>query len=305
MQQNMKFKSLTICFLFLGLLFLNVSAQENSTSFSGPVGQVIEGRDMNSQIMGKHVNYAIYLPPGYETSQRRYPVVYLLHGLSDNESGWIQFGEVNLAADRAIASREIPPIIIVMPDGGVTWYINNADGTERWEDMFVEEFIPYIDRTYRTRPLKEFRGISGLSMGGYGSLLQSLKHPELFAACAAFSAAVRTDEEMIATTPARSGMYTRLYGQTQDKTFLTGHYRDNSVLDLVRNLPKDQIEQVRFYIDCGDDDFLYKGNATLHILLRDRQIQHEFRVRDGSHSWSYWRTGITDGLKFIGESFHR
>ncbi|MFH0760253.1 MAG: alpha/beta hydrolase-fold protein [Bacteroidota bacterium] len=301
----MKFKLLIISFLFLGLLFQNVSAQENSVSFSGPMGQVIEGISMNSQIMGKPVSYAIYLPPDYAASTRRYPVVYLLHGLSDNESGWVQFGEVHLAADRAINAREIPPMIIVMPDGGVTWYINDAAGTERWEDMFIQEFIPFIDKNYRTRPLKEFRGISGLSMGGYGSLIHSLKHPDLFAACAAFSAAVRTDEEISSMISPRSDMFAKLFGQTKDKTNLTEHYRKNSVLDLVKNLPKEQIEKVRFYIDCGDDDFLYKGNAALHVLLRDRQIKHEFRVRDGAHNWTYWRTGITDGLKFIGESFHR
>lgn len=301
----MKLKSFIISFLFLGLLFQNGSAQENSVSFSGSMGQVIEGRDMSSQILGKSVNYAIYLPPDYETSQRRYPVVYLLHGLSDDASGWVQFGEVQLAADRAIAAREIPPMIIVMPDGGVSWYINNADGTVRWEDMFIQEFIPYIDKTYRTRPIKEFRGISGLSMGGYGSLIHSLKRPDLFAACAAFSAAVRTDEEFAQQSPSRSDMFTRLFGQTKDKTILTEHYRKNSVLDIIKDQPKEQVEKVRFYIDCGDDDFLYKGNAALHVLMRDRGIKHEFRVRDGAHTWSYWRTGITDGLKFIGESFHR
>jgi len=301
----MKFKSLIISCLFLGLLFQNGSAQENSISLPGSRGQVIEGRDMNSQIMGKSVNYAIYLPPDYECSQRRYPVVYLLHGLSDDESGWVQFGEVQLAADRAIASREIPPMIIVMPDGGVSYYINNFEGTVLWEDMFIQEFIPYIDKNYRTRPTKEFRGISGLSMGGYGSLIHSLKHPDLFAACAAFSAAIRTDEEFSSLISSKSEMFAKLFGQTKDKTILTEHYRKNSVLDYVKNLPKEQVEQVRFYIDCGDDDFLYKGNAALHVMMRDRQIKHEFRVRDGAHNWTYWRTGITDGLKFIGESFHR
>jgi enterochelin esterase-like enzyme len=271
-----------------------------------PMGQVLEGLSMSSPILGRDVNYAIYLPPDYKVGNRYYPVVYLLHGYTDNESGWIQFGEVNMAADKAIATREIPSMIIVMPDAKATWYMNNADGTEKFEDMFIKEFIPYIDITYRTRAQKEFRGISGLSMGGFGSLLYSLKHPDLFAACAAFSAAVWTDEEVKKMASGnRGGLFEKLFGLTEEKSLLTQHYKANSILDLAGTTPKDQIEKVRFYIDCGDDDFLYKGNAALHVLLRDRQIKHEFRVRDGGHTWIYWRTGITDALRFIGESFHR
>jgi enterochelin esterase-like enzyme len=211
-----------------------------------------------------------------------------------------------MAADRAIAAREIPSMIIVMPDAKATWYMNNADGSEKYEDMFVQEFIPFIDKTYRTRAKKEFRGISGLSMGGFGSLLYSLKHPDLFAACAAFSSAVWTEEEVKAMpTGSRDGLFEKLFGVTKEKTFLTPHYRGNSILDLAGSIPKEKIEKVRFYIDCGDDDFLYKGNAALHVLFRDRQVKHEFRVRDGGHTWVYWRTGIVDGLKFIGESFRR
>ncbi len=129
-------------------------------------GQVLEGLHFTSAVLGREVNYAVYLPPDYQTSSRRYPVVYLLHGYTDDESGWVQFGEIHLAADRAIAAREIPPMIIAMPDGGVTWYINDYQNKVRFEDMFVQEFIPRIDSTLRTRPDREFRGVSGLSMGG-------------------------------------------------------------------------------------------------------------------------------------------
>jgi len=273
---------------------------------SDPIGQVMEGLSMPSAILGREVNYAIYLPADYKEGTRLYPVVYLLHGYTDNESGWIQFGEINKAADHAINSREIPSMIIVMPDAKATWYMNNADGSEKFEDMFIQEFIPYIDKNYRTRASKEFRGVSGLSMGGFGSLLYSLKHPDMFAACAAFSSAVWTDEEISAWPEGnRDGLFKNLFGMTKDKSLLTNHYRDNSILDLAATLPKEKIEKVRLYIDCGDDDFLFKGNSALHVLLRDRQVKHEFRVRDGGHTWEYWRTGITDGLRFIGTSFKR
>jgi enterochelin esterase-like enzyme len=270
-------------------------------------GTVQEGLHMKSGILGRDVSYAVYLPPDYVTSTRRYPVVYLLHGYTDNESGWIQFGEVNLAADRAIAAREIPPMIIVRPDGGATFYINDCQGEVRYEDMFIQELIPHIDKTYRTRPKREFRGISGLSMGGWGSLVLSMRHPDLFTACAAFSAAMWTDEDIIGMEEKFfKGLIGRLFGPgLEGKARLTPHFRSHNPLDQAKDKPVDDLKRVRYYIDCGDDDFLIKANMALHAILLDRKVPHEFRVRDGGHSWIYWRTGIIDGLAFIGRSFHR
>lgn len=290
--------------VFIGLAFTPPPVFSGDTA----AGRVLEGLKFPSKILGRDVAYAVYLPPDYAASSRRYPVVYLLHGYTDDESGWIQFGEINLAADRAIDEREIPPMIIVMPDGGVTFYINDAAGQVRYEDMFVQELIPYIDATYRTRASREFRGIAGLSMGGWGTLVQSLRHPELFAAGAAFSAAVWPDDEILGM---KQESWDKLLGPLfgaaglAGKDRLTPYFRKVSPLDLAKSLPKDSLKKVRYYIDCGDDDFLIKGNCALHLLLLDRKIPHEFRVRDGSHTWSYWRTGILDGLKFIGQSFHR
>ena len=294
--------------LAVAAMVLGLAAARSLPAADGPAaGRVLEGLKVSSAILGREVPYAVYLPPDYETSTRRYPVVYLLHGYTDNESGWVQFGEVDLAADRAIEAREIPPMIIVMPDGGVAWYINDMAGKARFEDMFVREFIPHIDAAYRTRPSREFRGLAGLSMGGWGTLVQAFRHPELFAACAAFSAGVWPDEEVLGM---KQDTWDKVLGPVfgvglTGKDRLTAHFRDHNPLDLARTLPEESLKKVRVYIDCGDDDFLIKGNCALHFLLTDRKIPHEFRVRDGGHTWSYWRTGIVDGLKFIGQSFHR
>ena len=270
-------------------------------------GKVLESLKMESNIMGKPVKYTIYLPPDYETSQRRYPVVYLLHGFSDNDMGWIQFGEANRTADVGIASGEIPPMIIVMPDGGVTWYTNDYKGKEPWADMFIKEFIPYIDATYRTRPKKEFRGISGLSMGGYGALQTAMRNPDTFAACAAFSSGVFTKEEI---TNLDDDSYQRYFKNIFGKD-LKGEDRYNKQwqafdpLTLLNSVPFEKLKSIRWYLDCGDDDFLYRGNSALHVRMRNMKLPHEYRVRNGSHSWSYWRSGLKDALAFIGISFHR
>lgn len=288
----------TKALVFVMTLWIGVSA------YAG--GKVLEGLSMKSKILPYSVNYCVYLPEGYDESTRRYPVVYLLHGYSDQEWAWVQFGEVQLAADRAIAAREIPPMIIVMPDGKVTFYVNDYQGKDRWEDMFVQEFIPFIDATYRTRPQKEFRGISGLSMGGYGSLKFAMRYPDLFAACAAFSAAVWEDDELIGENTRRNynDFFGKIFGPLVDGQ-LPPYFREHHPLDLAKTRPVEELKKVRFYIDCGDDDFLINGNMALHKVMRQRQIPHEFRVRDGGHTWPYWRTGIAEGLKFIGESFHR
>lgn len=114
-------------------------------------GTVKEGLVMESKILQERVRYTIYLPCDYETSNRFYPAVYLLQGYTDNDTGWIQFGEAHMLTDEAVSGRIIPPMILVMPDAGVTWYINNYDNSVRYEGFFFEEFIPYIESTYKIR----------------------------------------------------------------------------------------------------------------------------------------------------------
>jgi S-formylglutathione hydrolase FrmB len=267
---------------------------------------VLEGLSMRSQLGNRNINYSIYLPPDYDVSSRAYPVVYLLHGYSDNETKWVQFGEVNLTADRAIANREIPPMIIVMPDAGVSFYINAYDGLNPFEDIMIKEFIPHIDKTFRTRAAREYRAVAGLSMGGYGTLILSLRNPEVFSSCAAFSSAVFTNNEILEMPQERyDPFFKKLFGPGDENGRLTPYWREHSIIDLVNTLPMEQLRRTRFYIDNGDDDFLFEGNAMLHIAMRKREVPHQFKVRNGAHNWTYWRTHIIEGLKFIGEGFHR
>lgn len=282
-------------------LLLTIAACAQST------GKVVEGKVIKSAILGKDVKFTLYLPADYETSQRAYPIVYLLHGYGDADDGWVQFGEVNRYADAAIANGDIPPMIIAMPDGGVSWYINSYDGATKYEDFFIKEFMPFIEKTYRVKTQKRFRGIAGLSMGGYGTLIYSLKYPDLFAAAAPLSAAVFEDESMV-TMPDQNWdrTFAQLYGKDlKGKDRLTKAFYDNSPLKIVETKSKEDLSKVRYWIDCGDDDFLINGNCMLNIALTKKGVPHEFRVRDGAHTWTYWRTGITDALNFIGDSFRQ
>ena len=270
-------------------------------------GLVKESLKVKSKLMGKEMKYSIYLPANYDQTNRSYPVLYLLHGYSDDETGWPQFGNAGQIADQSINGGDAPEMIIVMPDAEVTWYMNSYDGKIRYEDFFITEFIPFIEKTYRARAKKEFRAVAGLSMGGYGTLLFAMKHPELFAAAAPLSAAVRTDEAMTGMEDERwESRYKMLYGANlKGKARLTDHYYKNSILKIIEITPAEQLKTVRYYIDCGDDDQLIKGNMVLHAALIDKGIPHEFRVRDGGHTWPYWRTALPEVLKFVGQSFRR
>jgi enterochelin esterase-like enzyme len=268
--------------------------------------KLMESLTIKSKILGRDVEYSIYLPDGYEDGTRKYPVLFLLHGYTDDETGWTQFGEVGSIADKAIKNSEATPMIIVMPDAGVTWYINDQAGKTRFEDFFITELIPFVDATYRTRSKKEFRAIAGLSMGGYGSLIYATKHPELFAACVPLSAAVWTDDQITGMPDNNwNPIFGEIFGKEKGKARLTDHYKKNSILHITSSQPVDSLKKVKFYIDCGDEDFLIKGNMALHAAMIDKQIPHEFRVRDGVHDWQYWRTALPDVLRFVSESFHR
>jgi enterochelin esterase-like enzyme len=246
--------------------------------------------------------YAVYLPPDYFTSERSYPVLYLLHGAGDDQTGWVQFGEVLHIADEAILSGSATPMVIVMPDAntGTRGYVNDVKGEWRFEDFFFEEFMPYIEKTYRIKGEKRYRAIAGLSMGGEGTFIYALHHPELFSSACPLSAATgpRTMEEMKDYSLWKTGA-----GITDAQK--KAYFEKYSVLNLIETIKDDQKRAVRWYIDCGDDDFLFEGNSLVHIAMRKKEIPHEFRIRDGGHSWKYWRTALPVVLEFISGSFHQ
>ncbi|GAA4314109.1 alpha/beta hydrolase [Compostibacter hankyongensis] len=264
-------------------------------------GKVFDSRTLKSDILKSDRKYAVYLPPDYETSQRSYPVLYLLHGSGDDQTGWIQFGEVLNIADKAIREGKATPMIIVMPDAntGRKGYFNDVKGDWRYEDFFFQEFLPYIEKTYRIRKEKRYRAIAGLSMGGGGTFIYALHHPELFSSACPLSAATgplsreEAAERLKKTDPGISD------------AAVTAYYQRQSVLYLMEHMPEDHKKAVRWYIDDGDDDFLYEGNCLVHIAMRKHDIPHEFRIRDGGHTWTYWRSSLPEVLAFVSQGFHQ
>lgn len=285
----------------LSFLSLILSLIISGNLFSQTSSKVYDNLSMPSKILKMDRKYAIYLPEDYETSQRSYPVLYLLHGAGDDQSGWVQFGETRLIADKAIAEGKSTAMIIVMPDGntGQRGYFNSPKGDWNYEDFFFQEFMPYIEKTYRIKAEKRYRAISGLSMGGGGTFMYALHHPELFSSACPLSASTGP----ISMEEAASRWEKQYPGISKD--VLTNYFTRHSALELINAMPDDQKKAVRWYIDCGDDDFLYEGNCLVHIAMRKKEIPHEFRTRDGGHTWTYWREALPTVLEFVSQAFHQ
>ena len=266
------------------------------------ISKVYDNKSIPSKILKSDRKYAIYLPPGYETSERSYPVLYLLHGATDNHTGWVQFGEVQRIADKAILDGTATAMVIVMPDAdsGKMGYFNTISGDWNYEDFFFQEFLPTIEKTYRIKVDKRYRAIAGLSMGGGGSFMYALHHPELFSSACPLSAYIGP----LSLEEAKAGVK-KNYPEITDEGKIKSYYERHNALELIKLIPDDQKKAVKWYIDCGDDDFLYEGNCLVHIAMRKKEIPHEFRIRDGAHNWTYWRDALPTVLGFVSETFHQ
>ncbi len=283
-------KILSLCTMFL-----------ISINFIFAQSQVFDNLKMDSEILNMERKYAVYLPPDYDTSSRSYPVLYLLHGLGDDQTGWIQFGEVKKIADNSILNGDATPMIIVMPDAntGRIGYFNIPSKNWMYEDFFFNELMPYVESKYRIKSDKRFRAISGLSMGGGGTLTYALHRPDLFSAAAPLSSAtgsIDVDESLERI---------RRYGFQFTRDEMQSLLKTNHPLELIEDIPLNKLNSVRWYIDCGDDDYLFEDNSLLHIAFKKRGINHEYRVRDGAHTWTYWRESLPTVLEFVSAGFHQ
>jgi len=240
---------------------------------------------IKSVILNKDMHYSVYLPPSYNTSNRSYPVLYLLHGMMDNYTGWAVKGEVTRIADKAFNGGAAPEMIIIMPDGLIdAFYINNYDKSVRWEDFFYQEFIPQIEKKYRIQPGRMSRAIAGLSMGGYGSLYHAIKHKDMFSVCYAMSAAVLEVQPVKpgdTTVTFNNNFNLKLWGPNNDEG-LPMNYKEHSVHEMVKAMepvkPQTGFSMAtgpglpKIVIDCGDDDFLLQQNVNLVFLMKSKNI---------------------------------
>ena len=262
-----------------------------------------ECRAAPSKILGHPVPYCVILPSGYDADKTRdYPVVYFLHGLGGNEQMLLNSGGMNMIQDLR-DSKRIGEFLIVAPDAGRSFFINSRDGKVRYEDFFVREFLPYIESHYRVRAERKSRGITGVSMGGYGALRFALKYPDLFVAVSAHSPALIETLPNIKISPDQAVAVAEVLGKAFGSPVNAAFWQRESPFTIVKDGPKPAGLQI--YFDCGNDDEFgfYKGNAQFDQLLTARGIPHEFHLYPGGHDWDYFAEHLPASFEFQSHTF--
>jgi enterochelin esterase-like enzyme len=270
-----------------------------------PAATTLDCGQIQSAILGYSVAYCVDLPADYSSStSKRYPVLYFLHGLFENERDWAERGGKDIL-DGMLAKGELQPFIIVCPDAGKTFYVNSLDGKVRYEDFFVQEFIPYIDHHYRTIASPAERGLFGVSMGGFGSLHIGLRHAGLFGAVSAQSAALLPKLPNPFPDTGRWHYYGQLLEGPFGSPINEPYFEANNPIDLAEH--PDTFQNLKLYFDCGNHDRygFEEGNELLDQTLTAKHFPHQFTLRDGDHGWSYEEEYMHYALQFHGEEFQR
>jgi len=261
----------------------------------------VECNSVPSKILAHPVPYCIILPPSFDADKsRRFPILYFLHGLGDNEQSFIHTGAWNLTEDLR-EQGQIPEFLIATPHGGASFYINSRDGKTRYEDFLLLEFFPFIEKRYRAAPGRTHRAIAGISMGGYGALHLAFGHPQLFSSVSAHSAAlIEKLPVFLGPTPnsPRSRVLGEVFGTPPDEVF----WQRNSPLTLARTA---DLKGLKIYFDCGDqDDYGFdSGAASLDRILSARHIPHAYHLYPGRHDPAYFAEHLPASLMFASRGF--
>jgi len=264
---------------------------------------------LNSRILKQVVRYCVYLPTGYDASAaehppRRYPVLYFMHGLGDNEQTLFNSGGWTLIDDLR-NHHKMGDFLVIAPEGRRTFYINSADGSVRYNDFFLQEFIPHIEGKYRIRSGRAGRAISGISMGGYGALRFAFAHPELFSAVSAQSAALITESPQTLDSASQTGApLAGVLGEVFGKPINVAHWNENSPFVLAKRNAA-ALRKAAIYFNCGQDDNygFEKGASALHEELQKESVKHEYHAYPGDHSLTYFLSHFAEVMEFHSKAF--
>lgn len=240
---------------------------------------------MKSVVFSRPVRYCAFLPDSYDQDKtRRYPVLYYLHGLGDDEQSLLNFGGWDVIAELRRQGK-IGDFIVLAPRGGHTFYLNSADGKVKYEDFFMKEFVPQMEKKYRAEGTRATRGITGVSMGGYGALRLAFKYPDEFAAVSAQMPALIADlpKDFTAGGPGSPGS---MMGDVFGSPFSRTYFEHNNVFYFASSDSATSLKRMKIYFDVGNnDDYGFEqGAQKLDQLLTSRGIPHEFHIYPGGHT---------------------
>lgn len=252
---------------------------------------------VRSAALGTDLKFTVYVPDGYKDGAARYPVVYLLHGAGGNEYEWVRKGGAVETLDGLIKRGLIRPTIAIIPSAGPdSWWADGA--AAKAETAMITELLPYVEGKYRTTGARSGRAIAGLSMGGYGALNLSLRHPALFCAAGIISPAIYDPLPPETSASWRAAQFMR-GGQFDPETWKALNYPAH--LEKYTQSPL----KVPMWIVSGDHDFLGIAVMSANLYWRILKIQPkqaEFRVIDGDHEWMTFRDALPDALQYIERS---
>jgi putative tributyrin esterase len=264
---------------------------------------------LSSRILKRVTHYCVYLPSGYDAGAqqkppKRYPVLYFLHGLGDNEQTLFNSGGWTMLDD--LRNRhQMGDFLIVAPEGRRSFYVNSADGTVRYSDFFLQEFMPAIESKYRIKSGASSRAISGVSMGGYGALHFAFAHPELVSAVSAQSAALIAESPQQLDAASETGVpILGVLGPVFGSPIDARHWNENNPLVLAKKNAA-TIRKLAIYFNCGDDDNygFEKGAAQLHQELTAEHMKHEYHAYPGDHSLQYFLAHFAEVMEFHSKAF--
>ncbi|KAL7716410.1 Endo-1 [Entamoeba marina] len=251
-----------------------------------------------STILDTSMNYTIYLPPNY-TENKKYPIVYLLHGVDSTDAYYVRLTKLQSTVDTLISEQLIEEMVIVTPFAWNSWYVNNYDKTVLYESFFINEFIPFIESTYSIDSRMERRGIAGLSMGGYGSLYYSFNYPLLFSSCGPMSPAVHRedlldDPDINSMSRAEYSIY-QVYNNSR-------YYKERNIDYMVRTNGSHSYN-IPIRISIGLEDYLVYEVNRLHKQMDTKKLKHEFHVKHGEHRYNFWEEDLPYTLQYVSQHF--
>jgi len=292
-----------VCLCILAAAFVLGSARRLSARPQPETSAKVECASVSSAILGNSVSYCVAFPPGYDSSpNKRYPTLYFLHGLFEDEHSWLDRGGEQIW-ESLTAQDDLTNFIVVLPAGGRTFYVNSQDDRERYEDFFIQELIPEIDRKYRTLAVPSERGISGVSMGGYGALHLAMRHPDVFGSASAHSAALLPKFPDPLPTEGRWGFYARVLQEPFGSPLNESYFEANNPLTLAEH--PERFPHLALYFDCGDHDRygFNEGAELLDHILSQKNCPHTFAIRPGGHGWDYLHQYLHFSLEFHSRLF--